>query len=148
MPVYETVLREVRRVEWPVGTITGPEAAAKLVWFLTRDCPSERMVVVYLNTKAEVAGAEIVGQGGLSEVAVHPREVFQGALAANAHMIVVGHNHPSGSPAPSEADVETTRKIAAAGHMIGIPVLDHMIVTPSGACASIRDNHSDIFEDK
>lgn len=145
LPVYETCVREVRRVEWPVSKVTGTEAAAKLVWTMTQDYPTERLLVVYLNLSMEVAGVEVIGQGGVSQVTSHPREVFQGALAANAHGIVMGHNHPSGDPTPSSADRETTERMVRAGHLIGIPVLDHVVVTPQGDCASIRDNHPECF---
>lgn len=145
LPVYETCVREVRRVEWPVSKVTGTEAAAKLVWTMTQDYPTERLLVVYLNLSMEVAGVEVIGQGGVSQVTSHPREVFQGALAANAHGIVMGHNHPSGDPTPSSADRETTERMVRAGHLIGIPVLDHVVVTPQGDCASILDNHPECF---
>lgn len=67
-------------------------------------------------------------RGTLDSALVHPREVFEAALLANAAAIVAGHNHPSGDPTPSPDDVEITRRLAATGEVLGIPVLDHIIV--------------------
>jgi len=59
---------------------------------------------------------------------VHPREVFKSAISANAHAVVLVHNHPSGDPAPSEADIKVTRDLIRAGQLLKIEVIDHVII--------------------
>jgi DNA repair protein RadC len=64
----------------------------------------------------------------LDQILVHAREVFRPAIAAGAHAIILAHNHPSGDPAPSEADIRVTRDLIRAGHLLKIEVLDHLII--------------------
>jgi DNA repair protein RadC len=70
-----------------------------------------------------------VSRGTMDGTTVHPREVFKAALLANAFGIIVGHNHPSGDPEPSNDDVVLTHRLVAAGELIGIPLFDHIIVS-------------------
>jgi DNA repair protein RadC len=69
-----------------------------------------------------------MSQGTLDRLLVHPREVFKAAIAANAAAVVLVHNHPSGDPTPSEADVKVTRDLIRAGQLLKIEVLDHVIL--------------------
>lgn len=92
------------------------------------DTERERFVVVMLNTRNCALGHHIVGIGLLNSVLVHPREVFRVAILAGAYAIVVMHNHPSGDPTPSEADIRTTRDLIRAGQLLRIEVLDHIVV--------------------
>jgi DNA repair protein RadC len=66
--------------------------------------------------------------GTMDTLLVHPREVFRGAIVAGASKIVLMHNHPSGDPDPSEADIKVTRDIARGGQLLKIELLDHIIV--------------------
>lgn len=88
----------------------------------------ETCVVLHLNTRRRVRGHHLVATGTLDTLLVHPREVFRAALVAAAHAIVVLHNHPSGDPSPSEADVRVTRELCRAGQLLRVEVLDHVIV--------------------
>ena len=89
---------------------------------------AERMVVLLLNTRCRLIRMETVTEGLIDQVLVHPREVFRPAIAAGAHSIVLVHNHPSGDPSPSEADIRITREILKAGVLLRIDVLDHVIL--------------------
>ena len=71
---------------------------------------------------------EKISQGTLDTILVHPREVFKPAIAANASAVVLAHNHPSGDPTPSEADIKVTRDLIRAGQLLKIEVLDHVII--------------------
>jgi len=71
---------------------------------------------------------EPISQGTLDTILVHPREVFKSAIAANAAALVLVHNHPSGDPTPSEADIKVTRDLIRAGQLLKIEVLDHIII--------------------
>jgi len=89
---------------------------------------TERFVVVLLNTRRRLIRVEEVTRGLLDTVLVHAREVFRPAIVANAHAVVLAHNHPGGDPSPSEADIRTTRDLIRAGQLLKIEVLDHVIL--------------------
>lgn len=88
----------------------------------------EHFHVLMLSTRRHVIGHSLVSIGLLDSVSIHPREVFRAAVMANAQAIVLIHNHPSGNPTPSEADVRVTRELVAAGAVLKISVLDHVIM--------------------
>lgn len=75
-----------------------------------------------------VGGPIVITRGILNASLVHPREVFRAAIAANAAAIIVCHNHPSGDPTPSPDDKVVTDQLAAAGRMLDLPVLDHVVI--------------------
>jgi DNA repair protein RadC len=88
----------------------------------------ECFVVLLLNTRRRIKGHHLVSIGTLDTILVHPREVFRVAIVAAAAAIVVMHNHPSGEPDPSEADIRVTRDLMRAGQLLKIELLDHVIV--------------------
>ena len=92
----------------------------------------ENFVLLCLNARNQVIHREIVSVGTLNASLVHPREVFQIALAKSAASVILAHNHPSGDTSPSDEDIEITRRIAEAGRVMGIEVLDHIIVSDRG----------------
>jgi DNA repair protein RadC len=106
---------------------TPDDAAAAFVAVLA-DEPAEVFAMLCLTTTHRVIAYHEVSRGTLDRALVHPREVFKAALLANAAGIILGHNHPSGDPAPSPDDVALTRRLAQAGDILGIPVLDHIVV--------------------
>lgn len=87
----------------------------------------EVVKAVFLNTKHEVIRIKDVFMGGLSSSMVHPRELFAEGVLNGAAAVIICHNHPSGDPAPSLQDIETTKRLIAAGELLGIPVLDHLV---------------------
>ena len=89
---------------------------------------AECFVVLMLNTRRRVKGHQLVTIGTMDTLLVHPREVFRGAVIAAAAAIVLMHNHPSGDPTPSEADIKVTRDLVRAGQLMKIDVLDHVIL--------------------
>ena len=88
----------------------------------------EQFVVLYLNMKLHPIGVEIIAIGGSYACNVEIKNVFKGAIVANAVAIAVAHNHPSGVPKPSEGDFTLTRQIAWAGEILGIRLIDHVII--------------------
>jgi DNA repair protein RadC len=88
----------------------------------------ESFQVLLLNTRKKLIRVEEISHGLLDTLLVHPREVFKRAIAGNASAIVLAHNHPSGDPTPSEADVKVTRDLIRAGQLLKIEVLDHIIL--------------------
>ncbi len=88
----------------------------------------EHLKMLLLNSRNRLVGEETVFVGSLDTNAFSAREIFKTALERGAAAIVLVHNHPSGDPSPSEEDVEATKKLALAGKLIGVQVLDHLIV--------------------
>lgn len=82
-----------------------------------------------LDARNKWIGAEIIAIGSMSGVQVHPREVFRAAIIAGAGSIIIAHNHPSGDLEPSPEDASLTARLAEAGELLGIPLLDHLIIT-------------------
>jgi DNA repair protein RadC len=93
-----------------------------------RDLLQEEFRVLMLNTQHAVVREALVTRGTLDTSVVHPREVFRTAVAEGAASLILVHNHPSGDPTPSAEDREVTRQLAAAGRLLGIPVLDHVVI--------------------
>ena len=92
----------------------------------------ERVRVLYLDTRNRLIDDHHVGDGSIDEAAIHPREVIRRAMDLGASALILVHNHPSGSPEPSRADIQITRKIAEAGRLLGVTVHDHVIIGREG----------------
>jgi DNA repair protein RadC len=116
--------KEIRQ-EQP--TLDTPDRIADLLREEHRSYEVEHFQVVLLNTRRRLIRVENITQGTLDTILVHPREVFKCAIAANAAALVLAHNHPSGDPSPSEADIKVTRDLIRAGQLLKIEVLDHVI---------------------
>ena len=123
------------------GTMRTPnEAAQEIVAAVSREIGAkdqEFFVVVLLDARQQIIDIFGTAVGSLSQVDVHPRELFKHALQARAHSVIIAHNHPSNDPSPSDADIELTRRMVQAGQLMGIPVLDSLVVTPGGDHASL-----------
>lgn len=98
----------------------------------------EHFKVILLNTKNHVLEIESVSVGSLNSSLVHPRELFKKAILKSAAGVILVHNHPSGDPQPSEEDRQVTYRMAQAGEIIGIEVLDHVVIG-DGRYASLRE---------
>ncbi|OZU89064.1 DNA repair protein RadC [Virgibacillus indicus] len=109
-------------------TIRSPEDAADYMMEEMRHLKQEHFVAVYLDTKNQVIHKKIVFIGSLNASIVHPRELFREAVKRSAASIIALHNHPSGSPTPSQEDIHVTRRLVESGKMIGIEILDHIII--------------------
>nr|WP_301332627.1 DNA repair protein RadC [Parerythrobacter lacustris] len=106
-----------------------------LIDYLTIDMAHlnvERVRVLYLNTQNRLIQDHHVGDGSIDEAAIHPREVIRRGLDIGATALILVHNHPSGNPEPSRADIQITNRIAEAGRLLGITVHDHVIVGRQG----------------
>ncbi len=92
----------------------------------------ERVRVLYLNHKNMLVFDWHASDGSIDEAAIHPREVIRKALDLGATALVLVHNHPSGTPEPSRADIQITQRIAEAGRLMGVVVHDHVIIGREG----------------
>jgi DNA repair protein RadC len=130
MRVYEATLRyEATLFEVEGRTLDTP---AKVYEYL-KDIPAEyphqeTLWVVLLDRKNHPIFRIMVTKGTLTGSLVSPREVFTPALLTGAATVVVSHNHPSGDPAPSSADIQVTRALRDAGHILNIELTDHVIL--------------------
>jgi DNA repair protein RadC len=88
----------------------------------------ECLVVLILNTRRRIKGHYLVSVGTMDMTVCHPRDLFRLAVMASAAALIVMHNHPSGDPTPSDADIRLTRDLIRAGQLLKIDVLDHVIV--------------------
>ena len=120
-----TMAKDLQR-ELPV--LETPEAIVDLLREENRVRQVETFQVILLNTRRRLIRIEPISQGTLDTILVHPREVFRPAIAAGAAAIILAHNHPSGDPTPSEADIKVTRDLIRAGQLLKIEVLDHVIL--------------------
>ncbi len=100
----------------------------------------EILLSVMLTIRNDLIGVETVSIGSIVSANIAPRDVFKSAILANAVAIIVCHNHPSGDLVPSDADIEITKQLIAAGELLGIKVLDHLIVSNRGYRSLIEYN--------
>ena len=105
-----------------------PQDVAALLMEEMRYLKKEHMKLVLLNVKCNLISVEEISVGSLNASIVHPREVFNPAIRKSSASIIMVHNHPSGDPSPSSEDVSITARIAEAGKLIGIELVDHIII--------------------
>lgn len=115
------LVRDVRPLK------TEADVLARLDGIRTKQ--QEYFVCLSLDGAHRLIAQRIVTMGTLDTVLAHPREVFADPLVDRAACIIVAHNHPSGDVEPSQKDIALTQQLAAAGHLLGIPLYDHLIVT-------------------
>ncbi|REK75925.1 RadC family protein [Paenibacillus paeoniae] len=111
-----------------VTTVRRPKDAADFIMEELRYLKKEHFVCMFLNTKNHIIARETLSVGTLNASLVHPREVFRAAIKYNSASIICAHNHPSGDPAPSPEDISLTGRLAEAGQLVGIELLDHLVI--------------------
>lgn len=109
-------------------TITTAEDIAKLYMERMRGSKREHVQLFILSTKCKIESEYTVSIGELNSADIHPREVYSVAIRRSAAAIIIAHNHPSGDPTPSNLDIAATKRLEAAGKIVGIKLLDHIIV--------------------
>lgn len=117
-----------QRVKQNAPDFSTPQAIAAYVMEDMRFLLQERFCAVYLSTKNQLIAVRTLTIGTINASLAKSREVFRLAIQYNAAAVVLVHNHPSGDPSPSSDDIAVTRQIAQAGHIMEIPVLDHIII--------------------
>jgi DNA repair protein RadC len=128
LAAFELAQRMARELCDESEPLDHPEAVVR--WLRGRNLlkSTETLQVLSLNTRRRFIRLDEITDGTLDTLLVHPREVFRKAIAANAAAVVLAHNHPSGDPTPSEADIKVTRDLIRAGQLLKIEVLDHVII--------------------
>ena len=111
----------------PKKAITNPDEAVKLVKNRLKDKKKEYFLAILLNSRNQPINVTQISVGSLDASIVHPREVFKEAISASAASVILVHNHPSGDAAPSDEDIQITKRFKESGEIIGINVFDHII---------------------
>lgn len=122
----------------PSPTFRTPEATARYLLPRYGARPVETFGILALDVRHRLKREAVISVGCLTSSLVHPREVFQEAVVSRAAAIVLFHNHPSGDPEPSGEDVSLTRRLASAGTLMGIEVLDHLVLG-AGRFVSLKE---------
>ena len=115
-----------------------PEDIVTLVWGRVKGKQKEHFLALLLDTRNQLIKIAEISVGSLDTSIVHPREVFKEAISASAAAVIFVHNHPSGDPAPSEDDIGLTKRLAEAGEIVGIDVLDHVIIGENKTFFSLK----------
>jgi DNA repair protein RadC len=115
-----------------LDSIKGSKDAYNILRKFLMDLNHEEFWILLLNQAGKVTAKELISKGGLTGTVADPKIIFNLALQHNAVSIVMAHNHPSGNLKPSQLDIDLTKKIANAGRLLDIRVLDHLIVTNEG----------------
>ena len=128
VPIYRVSLVRESRLHCYHKQIRSSADAGTLLHSYLADVDREHFVVLMLDQKNKIIGINTVSVGSLTASVVHSREVFEPAILSNAAAIILAHNHPSGAPQPSQEDRVLTVRLVAAGKLLGISVLDHVII--------------------
>ena len=119
-------------LDGPGKPVQTPEEAYKSMQSKLSGKKKEHFYVLCLNTRGRVNDTRQVSIGNLDSSLVHPREVFKDAISTLASTVILVHNHPSGDLEPSAEDINLTKRLVEAGELLGIPVIDHIIVSDKG----------------
>jgi DNA repair protein RadC len=119
--------------------LKSPEDIADLVRNRLKNKKKEYFLAVLLDTKNHLIRVAEISIGSLDSSIVHPREVFKEAISASAAAVIFVHNHPSGDTAPSDDDIQLTRRLFEVGEIVGIEVLDHIIIADSAFLSMKRE---------
>jgi DNA repair protein RadC len=130
--VQEAALRASREVVARRPVISSWSALLAYVKTALAHEPREQVRVLFLDKKNQLIADEVTGEGTVDHAPVYPRELMRRALELSASALILVHNHPSGDPTPSSADVEITRQIVEAGRALRISVHDHLVVGRDG----------------
>ena len=124
--------RRVAREQMEQNTLLdNPDAVREYLGLTLRGLEHEAFVALFLNSQHRLITADMMFRGTVNQTAVYPREVLKHALKLNAAAVILSHNHPSGHPEPSDADLSLTRTLQAVLGQVDIRVLDHIIVAGS-----------------
>lgn len=129
IPAYKVQLvREGTVTMHDRPNITCAEEISEVFMTYLGETDREHFMIAMLDTKNKIIGVHTVSIGTLNESLIHPREVFKPAISHNAYAMIICHNHPSGDTTPSQEDLDITARLRAAGELLGIAVLDHLIL--------------------
>lgn len=144
--IREVAVRDVGRSARIATSIQRPLEVVEFLRRVVRDDAREHFVALYLDGRHRPIAHQVVSIGTASASLVHPREVFQPAILVGACAVIVAHNHPSGDPSPSLEDREITQRLAQAGALLGISLLDSVVFTRTGEFVALRERDATLFK--
>ena len=139
MALHELVRRVAGEVAAPRKVISSFTALLDYVRVTLQHQPREQFRVLFLDRKNQLIADEVMGRGTVDHAPAYPREIIRRALELSSSAVILVHNHPSGDPTPSQADIDMTRQIMEAGRMLKVEVHDHLIVGRQGIKGSATD---------
>jgi len=139
VPLLTCKVIKERVVRFRSTSVDHADMAADMARAFIGSADRENMVAFFVDGKNDIVGVHTVAVGGMHAMCTTPREVFRAALLTTAAGVILAHNHPSGDPLPSKEDKAFTHRCLLAGDLLGIPLLDHVIVT--------RDAHYSFMSD-
>ena len=131
LSAFELSIRLLSNQDNEAVIIQSPQDAYQLLKPIIK-YQKEHFIGLYLNARNQLIYQETISIGSLNANIVHPREVFEPAIAKHALSIIIAHNHPSGSTEPSEEDLQITKRLIKAGKLLGIEIVDHLIIAGRG----------------
>jgi DNA repair protein RadC len=134
---YQDALDALMHVCEPKGHVRVPPDAYEYMKKYS-GATRESFFVILLNGSNEIIGHERITTGLVNRTIVHPREVFKPAIIKSCSAVILCHNHPSGNLTPSQEDIDITERLKKAGEIIGIPVLDHIIISRNGYTSMVE----------
>lgn len=126
--VVRVELVKDKRSHYSAIKVEHPEELVEVLRKFLSKADREVFLAVNLGTRHEINSIHVVSMGSILSAIVHPREVFKAAILSNAYTIALAHNHPSGDAQPSEEDLKITARLAEAGKILDIKILDHIII--------------------
>lgn len=129
VPLVRLKLVRSRTVKYKGETVNNPDSVVEMTWPIFKELDREIFVVVGLNSQNLPHTVNIVSTGTVNQAPVFPLEVFKPLILANCSSFICLHNHPSGTLEPSSADKEMTKKLKEAGNLLGVPLMDHIILS-------------------
>lgn len=135
---YSKMVRE-SSIQYKGRKVSSPKDGVELLREFLEDCDREKLIICCLDTKNQHTAIHTVSVGSLNSSIVHPRETFKIAILSNAASIIIGHNHLSGSPDPSNEDISITKRLQEAGKILGIDLIDHLIIGDDGRFVSLKE---------
>ena len=136
VPCYSLCLVKEKDLKYPVEKLSHSGEAVRALQVYLEDRDSEYLVVLMLDAANNMTGVATAAVGGITGLSCKVRDVFKHAIVGRAHAIILGHNHPSGDVNPSKEDVAFTEKVVEAGKILGVPVVDHVIISSGMRSAS------------
>lgn len=124
---------EIKAAE--VKSINKPEDVYKLYVKTLYNKKKEELHLISLDSRNNIISKDLVSIGTVNETLVHPREVYKLAISKHAASVILLHNHPSGDTRPSDNDISVTKRLAKAGILLGISLIDHIIITNNSFCS-------------
>ncbi|MCP3963407.1 MAG: JAB domain-containing protein [bacterium] len=138
VPRYRLSLVREAEATYARDLLDRPEAVAEWFWReIFHDAPQEQMAAAFTDVRNRLIGYQVAYVGRLSGCALEPRGILSAGLLLNAAGFILAHNHPSGDPSPSPEDQAVTRRMAEAGEVVGVKLIDHLVLGDRGRWVSL-----------